>query len=92
MGRRKTRKKPPSVNKKNKAGVIPKSFDCPFCNHEGVVEIKLDQSKRIGSVSCTICDTHWQTVITPLSEAVDVYSEWLDACVNVNKQDEENES
>ena len=35
---------------------------------------------QIGSVSCNICGERFSTKIHKLSEAIDVYSEWIDAC------------
>ena len=33
----------------------------------------------------------WQCPITKLSEPIDVYSEWIDACDQVQQDDERNE-
>ena len=35
---------------------------------------------QVGSVSCNICGERFSTKINKLSEAIDVYSEWIDAC------------
>ena len=35
---------------------------------------------QVGSVSCNICGERFSTKIHKLSEAIDVYSEWIDAC------------
>jgi len=83
MGRRKTRKAP--VKKKLRLEV-PKSFDCPFCNHEKTVECKMDREKQIGQIRCSVCDASYQMLINFLSEPVDVYSEWIDQCEAENEQ------
>jgi len=88
MGKRKSRKPPP---KKAKA-VVPKSFDCPFCNHENSVEVKMEKSRSIGTIRCNICDANWQMIVTDLSEPVDVYSEWLDRCEEENQRANQQES
>ncbi|CAO3677878.1 unnamed protein product [Umbelopsis vinacea] len=44
-----------------------------------------DQQNKVGHLSCKVCDVSWQCPITYLDEAVDVYSAWIDACENVNK-------
>jgi transcription elongation factor Elf1 len=38
------------------------------------------QDPQVGSVSCNICGERFSTKIHKLSEAIDVYSEWIDAC------------
>ena len=35
---------------------------------------------QIGSVVCNTCNERFSAKINKLSEAVDVYSEWIDAC------------
>ena len=34
---------------------------------------------KIGTLKCRICSEEWQTRIHYLTEAIDVFSEWLDA-------------
>ena len=84
MGRRKSRKKPPST--KRKEGV-PKNFDCPFCNHEKSVECRIDKQRKLGIIVCTVCGADYKTTIDVLTEAVDVYSEWIDACEEAKNED-----
>lgn len=55
------------------------SFPCPFCNQETAVECRLDRSRQIGSATCRQCSAGYQTVINYLTEAIDVYGEWVDA-------------
>mmetsp|Transcript_21809 Transcript_21809/g.32387 ORF Transcript_21809/g.32387 Transcript_21809/m.32387 type:complete len:123 (-) Transcript_21809:1014-1382(-) len=81
MGRRKSRRKPEA----KKVYTIPKTFDCPFCNHEGSVEASIDKKRKIGTVRCTICDEKYHMLINNLTEAVDVYAEWIDECERVNR-------
>ena len=34
----------------------------------------------IGTLACRMCGVSWQTNIHNLSEPVDIYSDWIDAC------------
>ncbi|KAH0901893.1 hypothetical protein HID58_041396 [Brassica napus] len=38
----------------------------------------------IGIATCRICEESFSTTITALSEAIDIYSEWIDECERVN--------
>lgn len=81
MGKRKSARKP-VVKKKS---VLDKTFACVFCNHETSVTTKFDQENNIAHLNCSICAVQWSTAITALSEPVDVYSEWIDACQAANE-------
>ena len=82
MGRRKSSKKPPP-KKKN---IVPLdiTFNCPFCNHENAVDAKMDKSRNTGRVACRICMEDFQCTINYLSEPLDVFNEWVDACEAAN--------
>ncbi|KAI8347648.1 transcription elongation factor Elf1 like-domain-containing protein [Blakeslea trispora] len=82
MGKRKTKRKPQKKLKEK----LDTSFNCLFCNHESSIECKIDQQNKVGILTCKICDVNWQTTITYLDEPVDVYSAWIDACEEVNRQ------
>ncbi|KAG2209230.1 hypothetical protein INT47_005522 [Mucor saturninus] len=82
MGKRKTKRKP-QKKLKDKLDV---QFNCLFCNHENSIECKIDHANKVGFLSCKICDITWQCTVTYLDEPVDVYSGWIDACEEVNKQ------
>ncbi|CAN6913736.1 unnamed protein product, partial [Brassica oleracea] len=43
---------------------------------------KLDilMKEVIGIATCRICEESFSTTITALSEAIDIYSEWIDEC------------
>jgi len=47
--------------------------------------VKLDKKLGTGELSCKVCGQHFQTGINYLSAAVDVYSDWIDACDAVAK-------
>ncbi|KAI8774314.1 transcription elongation factor 1 [Biomphalaria glabrata] len=83
MGRRKKANKPPPKRK----AIVPLDtlFNCPFCNHEKSCEVKLDRERNTGIITCNVCLEDFQTNINYLSEAVDVYSDWIDACESANQ-------
>ncbi|XP_026216752.1 transcription elongation factor 1 homolog [Anabas testudineus] len=83
MGRRKSKRKPPP--KKKMTGDLESQFTCPFCNHEKSCDVKMERSRNTGIISCTVCLEEFQTPITYLSEPVDVYSDWIDACEAANQ-------
>ncbi|XP_034482663.1 transcription elongation factor 1 homolog [Drosophila innubila] len=82
MGRRKSKRKPPPRRKLIKN--MEKQFNCPFCNHEKSCEVSLDKRKNVGRITCRVCKEYFQTPIISLSEAIDVYNDWIDACEQIN--------
>ena len=50
------------------------------------MQVKLDKKAGIGDLYCKVCGQRFQASINYLSAAVDVYSEWLDACEEVAQQ------
>ncbi|TVY93630.1 Transcription elongation factor 1-like protein, partial [Lachnellula willkommii] len=86
MGKRKKAAKKPT-GKKNEP--LAKSFPCLFCNHENSVSVEIDKKGGVGNLSCKVCSQQFQCAINYLSAAVDVYSEWVDACDTVAKDDGE---
>jgi len=83
MGKRKSKRKP-EARKKN-IEPLDSQFDCPFCNHEKSCEVKMDRTRNSARISCRICLEDFQATINYLSEAIDVYSEWIDACERANQ-------
>ncbi|KAG8274788.1 Transcription elongation factor 1 [Homalodisca vitripennis] len=76
MGRRKSNRKPPP---KRKAVVpLPVEFNCPFCN------VTMDRGRRSGRIACRVCFEDFQTTIHFLTEPIDVYNDWIDACETAN--------
>lgn len=73
-GKRKTKKK--VVSKKKVT--VPKQFKCPFCNHEGSCDVKLDRGAETGAIACRVCGESYQCRITYLSAPVDVFCDWID--------------
>ncbi|KAL4890385.1 hypothetical protein BDV59DRAFT_93013 [Aspergillus ambiguus] len=83
MGKRKKSSRTPQQPKKREP--LPTTFACLFCNHENSVVVKLDKKLGLGNLSCKVCGQRFQTGINYLSAAVDVYSDWVDACDAVAK-------
>mmetsp|Transcript_4345 Transcript_4345/g.6499 ORF Transcript_4345/g.6499 Transcript_4345/m.6499 type:complete len:86 (-) Transcript_4345:312-569(-) len=77
MGRRKKSTKKMAKKKRPK---VPTTFKCPFCCHENVVECKMHWNEGTGELSCRICGANFQSAINYLTEPIDLFSEWIDAC------------
>lgn len=54
--------------------------------------MKLDKKAGVGNLHCKVCGQRFQTGINYLSAAVDVYSDWVDACENVAQEAAEQEA
>ena len=63
---------------------LPTAFDCPFCSATEAVSCTLNKDKLVGVVKCDVCQESFATGITELSEPVDVYCDWIDACEDAN--------
>uniref|UniRef100_A0A7N0VKW8 Transcription elongation factor 1 homolog n=1 Tax=Kalanchoe fedtschenkoi TaxID=63787 RepID=A0A7N0VKW8_KALFE len=81
MARKKNAKKPAAQKRVPK---LDKSFTCPFCHHPESVECTIDKKLKIGKASCYVCSESYCVKINFLTEAIDIYSEWLDACEAAN--------
>ncbi|OQE31196.1 hypothetical protein PENSTE_c001G00147 [Penicillium steckii] len=84
MGKRKKSSRTPQGPRKREP--LATTFACLFCNHENSVVVKLDKKLGLGDLSCKVCGQKFQTGINYLSAAVDVYSDWVDACDAVAKE------
>mmetsp|Transcript_18697 Transcript_18697/g.33834 ORF Transcript_18697/g.33834 Transcript_18697/m.33834 type:complete len:80 (+) Transcript_18697:1460-1699(+) len=78
MGKRKSSRKQTKAPKPK----LDRVFDCPFCFHNKTVEVLTKQGKA--SLSCRVCAANYETKLTPLTEPIDVYSEWIDECERQN--------
>ncbi|CAL5051146.1 unnamed protein product [Urochloa decumbens] len=83
MGKRKSRKAAKVPPKKKEK--LETAFDCPFCNHRASVECTIDFKERIAVATCGMCKEAYHTDANALTEPVDVYSEWIDACELANE-------
>ncbi|KAK3717228.1 hypothetical protein LTR37_005937 [Vermiconidia calcicola] len=77
MGKRKSSKKPTGPKKREP---LATTFRCVFCNHETSVSVKVDKKAGVGNLNCKSCGQAFQTGINYLTQPVDVYSDWIDAC------------
>ena len=82
MGRRKAGTKPVKKTQPK----VDTTFSCPFCNHANTVECKIRRKEHSAVIRCRVCDANYQTFVTELSEPVDVYCQWIDACEDANKR------
>lgn len=81
MAKRKSKRTPVS---RKPTSPLDTMFNCPFCNHEKSCEVKMDRTKNIAKIACRICNEEFTTTVTYLSEPIDVYSDWIDACEQAN--------
>jgi len=85
MGKRKSSRKVQKVAPPK----LDRVFDCPFCNHSKTVEVLFENSKGKATISCRICAANYVTLTngegySALTEAIDVYSEWIDESAKLN--------
>jgi len=90
MGKRKKSSRAPTGPKKREP--LATQFTCLFCNHEKAVTVKMDKKMGLGQLHCRVCGQRFQTGINYLSAAVDVYSDWIDACDEVAREAAEAEA
>ncbi|ODV65264.1 hypothetical protein HYPBUDRAFT_114158 [Hyphopichia burtonii NRRL Y-1933] len=84
MGKRKTARKPVKKIKQT----LDITFTCLFCNHEKSVICTLDKKNSLGELHCKICGQSFQSAIHSLSQPVDIYSDWIDACEDLAEEAE----
>ncbi|CAJ1428766.1 unnamed protein product [Effrenium voratum] len=87
MGRRRARAGPVSKPRIK----LDTMFDCLFCSSLKAVEVKMVRLEKIGFLKCRVCSANFSSPISYLSEAVDVYSDWVDKCAEVNYEPEADE-
>ncbi|TID29759.1 hypothetical protein CANINC_001677 [Pichia inconspicua] len=86
MGKRKSSAKAPKKIKQR----LDTQFTCLFCNHEKSINCTIDKKANIGTLNCKICGQSFQTSINSLSEPIDIYSNWIDACEAVAEEESKN--
>ncbi|KAG2604386.1 transcription elongation factor 1 homolog [Panicum virgatum] len=84
MGKRKSRSSKSMVAPK-KPPKLDTEFACPFCGLPDAVGCLIDLKHRFARASCRICQESYATRANALTVPVDVYSEWIDACVDANE-------
>ena len=48
-------------------------------------EVKMEKTRNTGRIQCSVCMEDFQATINFLSEPIDVYNEWIDACETANQ-------
>ena len=76
MGRRRRKTAP-----RRPMRTIPSVFNCPKCGR-ATVRVELDRNIGQAEVHCSNCDVQATITITPLTEPVDVYGEFVDICAS----------
>jgi len=76
MGRRRRKTAP-----RRPIRTIPSVFNCPRCGR-ATVRVELDRNSGQAEVHCSNCDVQATITITPLTEPVDVYGEFVDICAS----------
>lgn len=74
MGRRRRKTTP-----RRPIRTIPSIFNCPRCGRNAV-RVELNKNKGKATIHCGNCDIQATVAITPLTEPVDVYGEFVDIC------------
>ncbi|GME97891.1 unnamed protein product [Ambrosiozyma monospora] len=46
----------------------------------------MDKKTNIGTLNCKICGQSFQSPINSLSQPIDIYSDWVDACEAVAEE------
>ncbi|KAK8221099.1 hypothetical protein HDK77DRAFT_205594 [Phyllosticta capitalensis] len=87
MGKRKKSSRGPVAPKKREG--LATVFQCLFCNHEKSVTIQMDKKGNIGNLQCKVCGVNFQQPITSISQPIDVYYEWVDACDAVAQEEKD---
>ena len=82
MGKRKSAKKP--VAKKKLTEKIANAFQCPFCSQQKC-EATVDKLKKTAYIRCGDCQEDFKTTAHALTEPIDVYNDWIDACEEANQ-------
>ncbi|CED84493.1 Uncharacterized Zn ribbon-containing protein [Phaffia rhodozyma] len=83
MGKRKSAKKPQTG--KRGPGPLESVFTCVFCNNPQAITVKMDQKLGTGFLACKVCGQKFASDINVLSAPIDVYTDWLDKCHEINE-------
>jgi len=83
MAKRKSRKIAP---KKRKEPALETVFNCPYCNYSKCIRVAINRKASSGSLNCVVCSASFTCNIGVLSQAVDVYAQWIDESVQANKE------
>ncbi|KAM3195271.1 hypothetical protein ACQJBY_071400 [Aegilops geniculata] len=73
------------ASRKKPAPKLDTTFCCPFCNHPGGVSCTIDLKLLVATAVCYVCQEFYHTTAHYLTEPVDVYHDWIDACEKANQ-------
>ena len=82
MGKKRKGKK---VTVQKRIYKIPKLFPCAFCGKKDGIKITLDHKRRVAELVCRSCGVGDKGMkIGPLTEPIDIYTEWMDQSRQAN--------
>jgi transcription elongation factor Elf1 len=75
------------AQRKKPAPKLDTTFCCPFCNHPGGVSCTctIDLKLLVATAVCYVCEEAYHTTAHHLTEPVDIYHDWIDACEMANQ-------
>ena len=71
--------------RKKPAPKLDITFCCPFCNHPDSVACTIDLKLLVATAVCYVCEEAYHTTAHYLTEPVDIYHDWIDACEQANQ-------
>ncbi|KAH8106972.1 Elf1-domain-containing protein [Cristinia sonorae] len=77
MGKRKKSSRKPTGPRRKES--LETQFTCLFCHHDKSVTVRMDRKEGLAELFCKVCDQRYQSKVNHLTEAIDIYSEWIDA-------------
>ncbi|KAL0581722.1 hypothetical protein V5O48_000304 [Marasmius crinis-equi] len=84
MGKRKKSSRKPAPARQKVP--LDTNFQCLFCHHDKSVTVRIDRKEGIGYLVCRTCDQRYQGKVNHLTEPIDIYSEWIDAADDAQKE------
>ncbi|KAL7409224.1 transcription elongation factor Elf1 like-domain-containing protein [Mrakia frigida] len=66
-------------------------FTCIFCHNPKSITVKIDKKDMLGHLQCGVCGQKFTMAVTSLSDPIDVYTDWVDACEEAAKAGQEAE-
>ncbi|KAG5638376.1 hypothetical protein H0H81_000387 [Sphagnurus paluster] len=86
MGKRKKSSRKPAPSRQKVP--LDTAFTCLFCHHDKSVTVRLDRKEGVAQLVCRVCDQRYQSKVNHLTEAIDIYSEWIDAADAAQREEQ----
>ncbi|KJA27190.1 hypothetical protein HYPSUDRAFT_131761 [Hypholoma sublateritium FD-334 SS-4] len=86
MGKRKKSSRKPGPSRQKVP--LDTTFTCLFCHHDKSVTVRLDRKEGVAQLVCRVCDQRYQSKVNHLTEAIDIYSEWIDAADAAQREEQ----